>query len=232
MLLEAYIEGSLNVIINTLRREMDQKDEFEITENERTRRLVDRWLELYRDRFDQAQGMWWQGRLHHRAREYTQAEACCREALRLKEDHFEARRMLAEMLLHDSPEEAETHYRMLLQRQPNNDQIKFALARALRANGQVDQAKTQLDELLIKDPNNVSFLLEESHVAMDRGRYEEAERWLKQVLSQEPKCGEALLTMHQCLQLAGRSSEAKAYLERFQKLLVEIEKQRKPRKQP
>ena len=224
LLLEAYIEGNLKIIVNTARRELKLKDKLEIAEIERTQGLVDRWFELSPNRFDQAQGNFWRGYLHSFARDFSQAKEAFREALRLNENHLEARRMLAGFLQFESPEEAMIHYEKLLERQPDNIAFKFDLARTQRTLGKLQEAKLNLDELLAKNPLNVTLLLEQGHLAMDLGQLDEAERWFKQALTQEPENGDARLALSQCLQMAGRTSEAKKYLELYKKATKETEK--------
>ena len=161
LILEALIEGRLKVLVSEVLRERENRATVMAADVESTQRICEPVVEHTSwTSGSAAEGYVWQGKLHAISREYAKAESDFRQALEIDPDQFEARLLLAKLLMHETPKEATTHFEILLRRDPENNDVRFNLAAAFRSLGQLDEAAKSLDTLLATDPQNVTYLLE------------------------------------------------------------------------
>ena len=107
---------------------------------------------------------------------------------------------------------------ILLNKNPNDEQVAFRLATAYRGLGRLDEAERLLDQMLDENPREISVLVERGLVAMDRSRLAEAERFLFQAFKLAPNVPEVNLALSQYMQLRGDTAKVKEYRDRFDRL--------------
>jgi Flp pilus assembly protein TadD len=179
---------------------------------------ADLWLKLRPNRADQVVGHLWRGRVHVLEGNQKDGVAELRKALEIDQDNASVRFLLASVIAQADPAEAASHLTILLNSNPNDEQVAFRLATAYRGLGRLDEAERLLDQMLSVNPKEISVLVERGLVAMDRSRLAEADRFLSQAFKLAPNVPEVNLALSQYMQLRGDTAKVKEYRDRFDRL--------------
>jgi cytochrome c-type biogenesis protein CcmH/NrfG len=223
--MEAYVEGKLAAVAPRSDVQMDAKAA-EASGAANLHRATDLWLRLRPGRTDQAQGLFWRGRIFLFSNDHAKGIAALNEALALDASNVEARFHLAMALAQESPGEAARHLEILRATQPDSYIIRFGIASTYRILGRLTESRPILESLLSANPNDVAVLIELGQLALDERKLPEAMDLLgraEQRASNEPRVHLALARLHQ---LAGRGSEAERHRKRAEELEAERQKKR------
>jgi predicted Zn-dependent protease len=137
------------------------------------------------------------------------AETDFRHALKLDTENVHARLSLAEVLLKATVyAEAAEHYEWLRQRDPENANVLFGLARCRRYLNQLEEARVLLDRLLESNPKDSRFLGERGKLDLVEGRLNDAESWLRKSLALDPNERQTNYDYYLCLVGLGKKEEA------------------------
>jgi tetratricopeptide (TPR) repeat protein len=224
--LEAYIVGSLrNAKGAYLANETYEGSHF-TAELVRTRRAIDRWLELRPGKADQVQGLVWSYQAHLFRHFLDQARLDIERALQLDPSHREARTMLAMHLAQEHPAESAVEWQKLNDEFPDNDMIRLNLADVRRRLGELEEAQLLLDRVLEGDATNVPALIGRGRIAMDLQELSAAEDWFRRACRQDPSSIEGNLALSRCLRAAGKVEEADRLHNKVEQLRAERARQR------
>ncbi len=139
------------------------------------------------------------------------------QVLKEKPNHDVAKAMRASLLIDPAhPEQvrtAVTELQGLVSRMPKNAVLRFNLARALAARGEVAQTRTQLEEAVKIDPSYLPPRLALTRFHLVRGEFTQALEGAKQVLELEPRNLDARLLRAQALVSSGNFPQARQELE-------------------
>jgi tetratricopeptide (TPR) repeat protein len=153
------------------------------------------------------------GLLWERKEQLDDAEKCCRRAVELDPDHFEARARLAEFqFVNGKAAEAADHYQRLHDLEPQHTGVLLGLARARLSLGQIDAGRQALDRLLALEPQNAAALVERGRVALQANQLSEAEESLRRAVALDPLDGQACYQLSLCRKAQGHEQEAQEYL--------------------
>ena len=217
LILEAYLDGVLKVLTRDLGEDAVSSSIVSLPEYVDACWAADLWLERCPAPADQAQGLVWRGRLSGMASDHRRAVTDLRRALELDPDSFQARWYLAAMIAQEDPADAESHLRILLERYPDNMDLRVQLARLYRNTGQMETARQMLDQMLESHSKSGPLLLERGRVEVDDGKPDRAEPWLRKAEAIDPEKPELLLVLGQCMRLAGRAQDAQDYDLKYQR---------------
>jgi predicted Zn-dependent protease len=149
----------------------------------------------------------------------TVAVESLNKALRLRPEADEVRLSLVHNLLTlDRYADALAHVEHLRERQQDNPEIVFALARCLSGQGQKEQAAKLLDGLLAQGVSNAAVLGERGWLAVELDRPEEGEAYLRRAQAAGPPDQTLLTRFADCLRLNGKHDEARRYREQADRL--------------
>ena len=141
----------------------------------------------------------------------TEAEASCREALRLQPDYTEAHVNLGNALLDlGRPVEAEASYREALRLRPNYPEAHNNLGNALLDLGRAAEARASYREALYLRPDYPEAHNNLGNALLDLGRPAEAEASYREALRLRPNYPEAYNNLGNALRDLGRPVEAEA----------------------
>jgi predicted Zn-dependent protease len=141
------------------------------------------------------------------------------KALTLRPEADEVRLSLIQnLLILDRYADALAEAERLHDRQPDNPEVVFTLARCLAGEGQKKRAVELLDGLLPQEPDNPSVLGERGWLAMELDRPDEAEGYLRRAQSVSPPDQVLLTRFADCLRLNGKHDEARRYREKAERL--------------
>lgn len=224
--LEAYIVGSLGILMPAYARNETYSGSENSAQLERTEQAVQRWLELRTGLPDQVQGRIW--RFQTRLFSHAPAEAGVQleEALRLDPNHREARQMLAIFLTQEHPAEAAAQLQQLHDDDPSDLTTSLNLADMRRRLGQLEEAAALLDDVLARDPQNVAAIVDRGRIAYDLSDLPAAEKWFREALRLDPQSAAANLALSRCLRAAGKAEEASKVHDRYEQIQAE-QKQRR-----
>ncbi len=214
LILEAVIQGTENYLKAGPAFGLPRPPEYQA----RSRRAIEDWLRLRPAPADQVRGLLWRAYLHSIAEDRLNAVADLRKALAIDPDSFDARLELARALGRTEPAEAAEHLEALRRHDPENNDVRFALALVRRSLGQLDEAKQLLDQVLAAAPDDVPALLARGQIALDLEELDRALDLLRRAWTLEPDEPETNLTLGRCLKLLGRPEEARTYQDRFAQL--------------
>jgi Tfp pilus assembly protein PilF len=225
LILEAFIEGSLLELAPKLAAEMMNPGQVAAVNIERPLWACNEWLARTREPAEQRDGHIWRGKFYSFGRDYPNAAAEIRAALRIDAEHFEARRILATILFFYDPAEAVDHLRLLQSREPANQQVALLLATSLRSLGRYEEAQIVLDEFLAAAPMDPQALLERGNISLDARRGADAERFLRRALPLDPQSPEVNHALARSLQLQGKDESARFYFDQYLKWDAERRRQ-------
>jgi tetratricopeptide (TPR) repeat protein len=224
--LEAFLEG----VVNKLPTPIEQGMSFDLgtfpVELARIRQGLDQWVRLRPGKADQVQGLVWRGRFLVATGDHVQGTAAFREALERDPDSQEARMQLVLAIALQSPREAQSHLRILHERDPRNGSVLHMMAMGLRGMGKAEEAKPLLDQVLAADPNNVAVLMERALVDLDLQDVAKAETRLRRALELAPGEPAVHTALSRCLHLAGKAEEADHHRQRSAQLEAERQRQK------
>jgi tetratricopeptide (TPR) repeat protein len=161
-------------------------------------------------------------RAFYHLRNYGEAAAAYRRAVELRPEHGVARAGLAEcLLLQNEPAQAVQQYEVLNERQPDDDNVRLGLARALMQAGRLDEVRLHA-EAALKGPRRGEALLLLGRLELDLANAAAAEPWLRQAVELIPYERDVLHAYVRCLAQLGRDKEAKTWQER----LLHVDRQR------
>lgn len=218
IVLEACIEGYLTALEPAFSQGLTAEGGPAAPFVARVQEAVRLWLEHHPRRADQAQGLVWRGRARALSNDYQNAVADLRAALKLMPDHFEALVQLAISEAQDSPEEAAQQLEKLLAREPENNQVRFALASINRNLGRLEASRKMLDQLVTANVGGAEVLVERGKLAMDMDELPDAEGFLRKGVKLAPSDAKLHLILSQCLRLEGKDSEADVEYESYRTL--------------
>jgi tetratricopeptide (TPR) repeat protein len=223
LVLEAVVLGTLKTMAPPPGLNVNLRDEA-IPFLVLARKAVDLWLLMDTSQVDYTIGLFWRGRIRALLGDRSNGIPDFQQAISLDPNQDEARLHLALMISQAKPAEAAWHFAFLLNRNPSDQHIQYALAHIYRAIGRLDEAESLLSEILNANPNDVLVLLERGLLAMDRSQRSEAEQYLVRAFELSPNNPEVNLAFSQYMQLCGNTEKVKEYYARFEYL--EAEKKR------
>ena len=162
--------------------------------------------------------------IEERLRDFPAALADYQKALDLDPDADarhggRVRLLLAELLLQRlRPQEALGHFHWLLERQPNNQAVRFGLARCRLLLGQTDDGVRLLRDIVAADPKHAKALTELGRVCLEKETVAEAEGHLRRALALQPYDKQTVFTLHQCVVKLGKRDEATTLQERLERI--------------
>jgi AAA+ superfamily predicted ATPase len=120
-----------------------------------------------------------------------------REALHLSPDNVPLRRHLADMLLSlGRADEAESEFRQVLQREPDNVAVKLGLAQAFFGQQKNSQALVLVEDLLRRPDIPARVYVLHAHLLLRAGDVERAVRQYRQGLDADPAAADPELASH------------------------------------
>lgn len=153
-------------------------------------------LQAARDRFEQAHARdsgsgaqdWGSLGMHFHAHHlYPLAEECYRNALLLAPDDSKWRYYLAYVLQETGRfEEAASHYKAVIEQQPENLAAQLRLAETRYAASELQEAGGIWKAALAREPGNAAALAGLGRIALANGAYTEAEGYLRRALAAQP----------------------------------------------
>jgi tetratricopeptide (TPR) repeat protein len=145
-------------------------------------------------------------------------------ALALRSDADAVRLSLAEIQVAIGRfADAQQHFEVLRQRQPDNPSVLFGLARSLAGNGHKQQALQLLNRLLALYPNDWKALGERGWLYVQLDRPAEAENDLRRAYTLAPPDLPLLIHLSDCLRLVGKSEEARACRDKADQLKADFQ---------
>ncbi len=146
------------------------------------------------------------------ARDYDQAERCCRELIAAEADHFDARHLLGVICLDRGQLPwAIEHLMHAARLRPGDGQVNYHLGTALLNQRLYEQAEAPLRVAAKLRPGNESALINLGNALAGMGRHEEAMACFRQVLRSQPGYVAAHYNMARSLAALDRLNEAVAY---------------------
>lgn len=146
---------------------------------------------------------------------YAEAEACAREALRLRPDDIDAMNELGVAVWKQGREvEAEEIYRAAGRIKPDDFRIRTNLGLALMTQHRDEEAEVCFREALTIHPRVFHAQMSLGNVLSNRGEFEAATGWLESALAMCPDSVDALQNVAINLVRQGRWAESIAYYER------------------
>lgn len=159
--------------------------------------------------------------LNKRAR----AAAGCREILADFPQNWNARLLLASLLLRDQRlAEAAEEYEELLRRRPGELQPLIGLAQCRERLGQRDAARGLVRELEARFPDKAQALFECGRFALNDGRPADAEPLLRRAAQAAPYDDEIHYQLGLCLERLGKADEARRHMERFRQIRADLDR--------
>lgn len=138
------------------------------------------------------------------------------QVLKEKPNHDVAKAIRASLMIDPAhPEQvrtAVTELQALVSRMPKNAVLRFNLARALAARGDIDQARTQLQEAVKIDPSYLAPRLVLSRFHLARGEFAQALQTTQEMLELDPRNLDARLVRAQALASSGNTARARLEL--------------------
>lgn len=183
--------------------------------------LLDWWDEHRTSTADRVQGLVWRAEAYDLARNRQRAREACHQAVDLDPNHRRARQMLAQLLLHDAPQEASGHLAPLLARFPDDPDLLFDRARVERNLGQAEQARRTLDQILANQPNWIEAIVERGMVELDLRQTDAAGAWFRRAEQLSPKHRAVLLALVEYYRQAGQTDDMQRYEKRFAEVEAE-----------
>lgn len=220
LVLEAYIEGNLKLLMPAYMDEKVFDGSAPAAQVERTLAAIERWLDMRTGQADRVQGLVWRFQAHAFGHAQAKAWADIREAVKLDPQNSEARFLLATYLVQESPAEAAAQMQLLYEQDPENRRVGVALADVRRRLGQLEESQQILEALLAKNPQDTAVLMERGRIALDLQQPESAEHWFRCALHESPDSPEANLALSRCLRATGKSSEAAIYQDKFDRIVA------------
>jgi tetratricopeptide (TPR) repeat protein len=164
-------------------------------------------------------------------RQLDQAEAACRDALRLKRNCAEAYQVLGHVQCDlNRPEEAIVAYREALRLKPDLPDLHNNMGLALRLGGRLEDAVVALRQAVRRAPRDVVAQGNLAGVMKELARLDEAETCYRAAIRVQPDDAPAHANLGIVLLLAGRYGEAwPEYAWRFRAGAVRISASEKPR---
>ncbi len=151
------------------------------------------------------------GTVYRRLGRLTDAEGCCRQALRLKPRLAEAQLELGATLhCQGRMPEAMERYRAAIQLQPGLLEAHYLLSNALREAGLLEEAAGRYRAVLHRDPAHVAALCNLGGTLIDLYQLDEAAGLLNEAHRLRPDAVPVLHQVVRVLLLQGRSGEAEA----------------------
>lgn len=157
------------------------------------------------------------GLIHRKTGLFSQAEAFCRRALKLKPDYAWGHHVLGSVLqCQGRMEEALACYRKSISLQPGYAEAHYFLANALRETGAVNEAVKSYRQAISLQPDFVEALGNLGSILASRGETLEAASILNKANALLPNTSEIIFNMGRVLQSDGRLGEA---IDKYQRAL-------------
>ncbi len=112
-------------------------------------------------------------------------------------------------------QKARDEFAALVKQAPENNELRFNLARAFRQTGEEAQARSALAEILRHDPNHKKALREIADLEIQNQRPDEALQYAERLIALEPANVGARLVRTAAWALRGRKTEVRAELRRI-----------------
>lgn len=146
---------------------------------------------------------------------FAEAEACCREALRIRPDDVETLNDLGTALWQQRrPIEAEETYRKACRLRPNDYRTLNNLGMAVYEQRRMDEAAECYRQALRVKPDGYQATTNLAVTLSDEGLFDEAMNWLERALELEPHSAFVLQNIGMNLGRQGRWHEAIAYYQK------------------
>jgi tetratricopeptide (TPR) repeat protein len=120
--------------------------------------------------------------------------------------------------------DAQQHFELLRQNQPNNPSVLFGLGRALAGQGQKEQARELFDKVLATNSKDWKALCERGWIAVQLDQPAEGESYLRSALALAPPDLPLLTRLADCLRLTGKQEEARQFRERADRLRADLQR--------
>ena len=158
------------------------------------------------------------GFIHRKMGFFSEAEAFCRRALKIKPDYAWGHHVLGSALqCQGRMEEALVCYRKTISLQPDYAEAHYFIANALREMGANNAAVNSYRQAIQLQPDFVEALSNLGAALSSLGETQEAARLLNKANALRPNTSEIILNMGRVLQRDGRLDEA---LEKYQRALL------------
>ena len=146
-----------------------------------------------------------------KTRDYDEAIATYRSALKLKPNWYAARRNLGNVLtLTEELLEAETLLRDVLAEEPDDGENYHALGNVMRDQGRYEDALVFFRQAIALKPDHVQAHNNLGNVLQERGELEDAERCYRQALALDPARDPALPCRSETGQVFGEPGRSRA----------------------
>ncbi len=177
------------------------------------------WWEQHRtSRSERIVGLLWRAEIPMADDHYEEARALCRQAIELDPASWPARLMLTQLLVHDAPNEAQSHLVILLSREPDDPQLLIQQALIDRNLGRVERARESLDRVLAQRPEWVAALVERGSIELDLRNPEAAASWLDRAEELAPGGKAVMLARIEYLRQTGQSGAVEHYQRQMQRM--------------
>jgi len=155
---------------------------------------------------------------------YAEAIGYLDKALALRPDADAVRLSMAEIQVAIGRfAQAQTHFELLRERQPDNPSVLFGLARCWANRGRKEEAIPLLDQILARYPSDWKALSERGGL-VEQDRPAEAEGYLRRAEALAPPDLPLLVRLADCLRLVGKEEEARTYREKADRLKADIQR--------
>jgi tetratricopeptide (TPR) repeat protein len=150
---------------------------------------------------------------------------CYRWVVELDPERDDARQRLARHLLdRGAGRDALTYVRELLERQPDNPDVRVLLARCRTQLNEPVRAEELLDEVLADHPRHSEALAERGNLARQLGQTKAAETWLRKAADLEPAHYQVHYRLWEVLKRNGKKSEANKVRKRLRRMEHDMER--------
>lgn len=165
------------------------------------------------------------GIISERMAQWDQAAELHAEAIRLNPEDRGPRIGAARVFLRKrQPGEAETHYKWVLARHPDDDEALAGLAECLIDEGRASEALPVLDRVLGRDPNAAGLLYLRGKASSVLGDAIAAEVWLRRALAQQPGDAETMHLLVESLRAQRKDDEADKFAIRLEQLQIDLKR--------
>jgi predicted Zn-dependent protease len=170
---------------------------------------------LLKGRPDHVLGLLWRGRIRHELKQVRSGREDYEQALKVVSDFDPARYYLAESLLRShQPREAQTHLKVLIDRDVDNPLVRLAWAECWIALGDDRKGQELLDAWFAETPKTHPrrgpALVARARLALAMGRSAQAETFARRALQEMPLDRHALYSLARSLNAQERTQEARA----------------------
>lgn len=157
------------------------------------------------------------GLVHRKLGRFGEAEAFCRQALKLQPDYAWGHHVLGSALqCQGRMDEAQASYRKSIGLQPNYAEAHYFLANALRETWEIDEAINSYRRAVQLQPDFVEALSNLGAALTSCGKVQEAAHFLNRANALRPNTSEIIFNLGRVLQRDGRIEEA---IEHYQRAL-------------